>query len=200
MTGLVLALGAYLVGSISFSYLAVWLVHGRDIRELGSGNAGATNVLRTTGLTAALAVLLLDIAKGAAPVLLALGAGAGPAVASATALAAVLGHVFPIYLRFRGGKGVATALGALAALALWPTVVAVGVILLLISWTRYVSLGSIVGVTLAPVLIVLWDADAWRTAAAAAIGLVVIARHSENLRRLRTGNERRLGERVEVEG
>lgn len=198
MTQVGVVLVAYLVGSISFSYVTVWLMHGRDIRELGSGNAGATNVLRTTGLTAALAVLVLDVAKGAAPILLARALGSGPPVMAAAAVAAVLGHVFPVYLRFRGGKGVATALGALGALAPLPTVVATGLVLLLISWTGYVSLGSIVGVMAAPVLMVLWKVGTWHAVAAAAIAIVVISRHAGNIRRLRAGTERRLGERVEV--
>lgn len=198
MSQVALPLAAYLVGSISFSYLIVWLLCGRDIREVGSGNAGATNVLRAAGLTPAIVVLLLDIAKGAVPVAFALQWGAGPLVAGLTAIAAVVGHVFPVYLRFRGGKGVATALGALATLAFWPTVACVVVILLVIAWTRFVSLGSIVGVTVAPVLMYFSDASAWSAGAAAAIALLVIARHSGNIGRLRAGTERRLGERMEI--
>lgn len=189
---------AYLLGSISFSYFMVWLLRGRDIRDVGSGNAGATNVLRTTGLAPALLVLLLDIAKGAVPVLIAVDLEANPITVAATALAAVLGHVFPLYLRFRGGKGVATALGALAALAPWPTAGGLAAVLLVVSWTRLVSLGSIVGVTLVPILMFFWEVEAWYAAAGAAIALLVIVRHSSNIRRLRAGTERRLGERVEI--
>ncbi len=198
MTQAGLLLGAYLVGSISFGYLIVWMLQGRDIRDVGSGNAGATNVLRATGMGPAIAVLLLDVAKGAVPVLLAIELDAETPVVAGTAVAAVLGHVFPIYLRFRGGKGVATALGAATALAFWPTVVGVAVVLLVISWTRYVSLGSIVGVTLVPVLMLLWSADEWYAGSAATIALLVIARHVGNIKRLRAGTERRLGERVEI--
>lgn len=193
-----LLLGAYLVGSISFSYAIVWLLRGRDIREVGSGNAGATNVLRATGLMPAIVALLLDIAKGALPVVVAAELEVEPMAIGATGLAAVLGHVFPVYLRFQGGKGVATALGALAALSFWPTVIVVAVVLVVISWTRFVSLGSIVGVMLAPILMYLWKVEAWDAGAAAAIALLVIARHSSNIRRLRAGTERRLGERVEI--
>lgn len=198
MTQLALPVGAYLVGSISFSYVVFWLLRGRDIREVGSGNAGATNVLRSAGPGPAAAVLALDVAKGAVPVALAAELGAGPLLTGATALAAVLGHVFPIYIRFRGGKGVATALGALLALAFWPAVACVAVILGVIAWTRFVSLGSIVGVALAPVLMLFWEPEPWPVGTAAAIALMVIVRHSSNIGRLRAGTERRLGERVEI--
>ncbi len=193
-----LPLAGYLTGSISFSYLAVLWLRGVDIRQVGSRNAGATNVLRVAGRAPAAAVLLLDVAKGAAPAALALELGATPAVVGATAVAAVLGHVFPLYLRFRGGKGVATAVGGLLALAPFEALAAVAVLLVAVAWTRYVSLGSLIGVTLAPILMLVGRVEVWYSGAAAAMALVVVARHAGNIQRLWAGRERRLGEAAEM--
>lgn len=121
---------------------------------------------------------------------------AAPVVVGATALAAVVGHVFPVYLGFRGGKGVATAVGALAALSIWAALAGGLVTLLLVAWKRYVSLGSIAGIGAIPLLIAASGGALEYTAAAAAIAILVVARHAGNIRRLRAGSERRLGERV----
>lgn len=196
-----LVLGAYLLGSISFSYLIVRRLTGRDVRSVGSGNPGATNVLRASGRRPALAVLLLDIAKGLGPVLAARALAAPTEVIGAVAVATVLGHVFPVFLRFRGGKGVATASGALGGLAPVPLALAIVLFVAVIAGTRYVSLGSIVAAISFPFWWLLASrlglaADEPRLiAAAAAIALLVVFRHRANLERLMQGTERRLGER-----
>src|SRR5262249_55669760 len=112
-----LVAGAYLLGSISWSYLLVWLLQGRDVRTVGSGNAGATNAMRAAGKGVGVAVLLLDVGKGVAAIEVARALEAPPPVVGAAAVAVVLGHVYPVFFGFRGGKGVATSAGAMGALA-----------------------------------------------------------------------------------
>ncbi len=199
-----LILGAYLLGAVSFSLLIVKALRGIDIRTVGSGNAGATNVLRAAGAKPALAVLFLDIAKGALPVLCARALGAPGPVVGAAAVAAVLGHVAPVYYGFRGGKGVATATGAMASLAPWAALAAAGIFALVVITTRYVSLASVAAVGLFPVLIYAagrlgWRAPAppWLLVAAAAVAVLVVVMHRANIRRLLSGSENRLGDRRE---
>lgn len=197
-----LLVAAYLVGSIPWSYLIVRLAQGMDIRTVGSGNVGATNVLRTAGKKAGIAALLLDATKGVAVVLVARVLGAPPSVVGVAAVAVVLGHVFPVFLGFRGGKGVATAAGALGALA--PVVLAFSLLgfIVLVVWKRYVSLGSVVTAVLFPVLAWIggrigWiarDERPWVVLSSTAIAAVVLLKHQSNLRRLLQGTERRLGE------
>lgn len=198
--GIVLA--AYLLGSISFSYLIVKAKEGKDVRTVGSGNAGATNVMRAAGRKAAAVALLLDIAKGITAVVLARVLDAPPPVVGGAALAVVLGHVFPVFLGFRGGKGVATSAGALGALAPAALFLSLIAFALVVYWKRYVSLGSMTAAALFPVLA--WAgqrmgwveaSDPWLIAASAAIALVVVVKHRSNLERLRQGIEPRLGER-----
>ncbi len=136
---------AYLLGSVAFAVLLVRATTGKDIRAEGSGNAGATNVLRAHGKALGLCVAVLDIAKGALAVWLVRLVTADPRYAAAAGFAAVLGHVFPLYYGFRGGKGVATAVGAFLVLAPGAALVCVGVFVLVVAITRYVSLGSVVG-------------------------------------------------------
>ena len=197
---------AYLFGAISFSYCIVRLLKGIDIRTVGSGNAGATNVLRVAGKGPALAALFLDIGKGAIVivVLRALGVAA-PWVASA-AVAAVLGHIYPVWMSFRGGKGVATAVGTLAVLSFLPTVLLLVVFVAVVATTRYVSLGSVLAAALAPIAMLVGGRLGWvggeavvaYVAAAALIGGVVVWKHRENLGRLRAGTENRLGEKAKI--
>lgn len=194
---------AYLLGSVSWGYLVVRAVQGRDVRTVGSGNAGATNVLRTAGKGAGIAVLLLDAAKGAAAVAGARALGATAGVAGAAAVAVALGHVYPVFLGFRGGKGVATSAGAMAALAPLPLVLALAVFALVVVWKRYVSLGSIAAGVAFPLLMLLcrrlgWERLAgggggWVLAAGAALGLLILAKHAANLARVRAGTEPRIG-------
>ena len=194
--------GSYLLGSISWSYLIVRLLQGRDVRTVGSGNAGATNVMRAAGKGPAIAALVLDVAKGVAAVVVARALAAPPAVVGAAATAGVLGHVFPLFLGFRGGKGVATAAGALGALALPAMALALVVFLVVVFWKRYVSLGSIAAALAFPLAVPLCRALGWHTrgetalsVAGLAIAALVVFKHGGNLRRLRAGTESRLGER-----
>jgi glycerol-3-phosphate acyltransferase PlsY len=189
-----LVVAGYLLGSVSF---ALWLVRwrtGSDIRREGSGNAGATNVLRAHGKTLAAAVALLDVAKGTAAVLVVRIVTADPRYAAAAGLAAVLGHVFPLYSGFRGGKGVATAVGAFLALAPLATVICLAVFLLIVAVSRYVSLGSVVAIVLLPPAAgLLFHAPRAVVVAAAATAVVVVFKHVGNLKRLARGEERKLG-------
>jgi glycerol-3-phosphate acyltransferase PlsY len=169
---------------------------------MGSGNAGATNVLRAAGRKAGAIVLALDVAKGVTAVAVPRALDAPPSVVGGAAVAVVIGHVFPVFFGFRGGKGVATSAGALGTLA--PAAMALGLVVfvVMVTWKRYVSLGSIVTAALMPLLVVLcqrlgWvkGGDTWLVVPTAAIALIVIAGHARNLRRLRQGTEPRLGER-----
>jgi glycerol-3-phosphate acyltransferase PlsY len=191
--------GSYLIGSIPWSWLVVRWKTGKDVREVGSGNVGATNVMRAAGRAAGVLALVLDVAKGVAPVLVVRAIGATPLVESWAAAAAVIGHMYPVWLRFRGGKGVATAAGAMGALAPLPAALSALVFLVVVVATRYVSLGSIVGMASFPLLVLLLVA---RGAApherpslvlCALIPALSIWKHRGNIRRLLAGNERRLG-------
>ena len=199
-TALAIVVGAYLLGAVPWSYLIVRLTTGSDVRNTGSGNAGATNVARAAGKGAGLLALLLDAAKGVAAVAIARWLAAPELVVGAAALAAVVGHVFPVFLGFRGGKGVATGAGALATLAPLAGLLVLATFLTVLALTRYVSLASIAGAALFPFWI--WGCGWWGwtapvgrplIASAAAISLLVIWRHRSNLRRLRAGTEQRVG-------
>ena len=189
------ALG-YLLGSIPFAYLLSRRWTGLDIRQAGSGNVGAANVLRTHGVAAGIAVMLLDVAKGAGSVLVAQRLSPGDAAPAAAGLAAIVGHIYPIWLRFRGGKGVATACGVFSVLtpaALGP---AVALFVATVWFSRYVSLGSVVAsVALGPAAYAM-NAPSAFVASAAGAALVIVFRHRSNLARLAGGTERRIGQRV----
>ena len=192
---LAVALG-YAVGSIPFALLVGRLVSGVDLRRAGSGNPGAANALRTSGVAAAVCVLALDAAKGAAGVVWAGRLGGGESAQALAGAAAVVGHIYPVWLRFRGGKGVATAAGAfgvLTPLAIGP---AAAIFVATVWASRYISLGSVMAaVALAPLA---WTtgAPAAAVTAAAAVGVLVVFRHRTNLGRLRAGSERRVGRRA----
>ncbi len=189
-----LVVAAYLLGSISFAVLVVRRKTGGDIRAEGSGNAGATNVLRAHGKKLAILVALLDVAKGAAAVLLVRLVTADPRWAAAAGFGAVLGHVFPVFYGFRGGKGVATAVGAFAVLAPLALLVSLGIFVAIVATTRYVSLGSVLSMALLPAIAGgLFEAPVSVVAAAAATALLVIAKHLPNLKRLARGTESKLG-------
>ena len=185
---------AYLIGSISFAVLLVRSTTGKDIRTEGSGNAGATNVLRAHGKALGLAVAALDVGKGAGSVALVRLVTADSRYAAAAGFAAVLGHVFPIFYGFRGGKGVATAFGAFLVLAPLAALVCAAIFLAVVAATRYVSLGSVVAmVLLPPVAGSLFHASGPIVAAGAATAVLVVLKHRENLKRLARGAERKVG-------
>jgi len=193
-TSVLVVLGAYLLAAIPFGYLIYRARSGRDIRAEGSGNIGATNVMRRAGLAAGIATLLLDAAKGYVAVWLAARlSGGAPWVIAAAAVAALLGHTFPVYLRFRGGKGVATALGVFAALAPRSILLALVVFAITLAAFRYVSLSSIVASAAFPVLVLLLDSPQRPVVLGAfACAALIIVKHSSNIRRLLAGTENRL--------
>ena len=192
MTRIIIPIVAYLLGSIPFGYLIVRGKSGADIRETGSGGTGATNVSRRAGKAAGILTLLLDAAKGCVAVLIAKAFGGDDWVIAAAAIAALVGHIFPVWLGFRGGKGVATGVGIFVVLApvalLCAGVVFVAIVLL----TRYVSLGSITAAVLIPVLVwVQSDSQSLLTAAIVGAALIVFA-HRGNIQRLASGTESRI--------
>lgn len=193
-TSVLVVLGAYLLAAIPFGYLIYRARSGRDIRAEGSGNIGATNVMRRAGPVAGIATLLLDAAKGYVAVWLAARlSGGAPWVIAAAAVAALLGHTFPVYLRFRGGKGVATALGVFAALAPRSILLALVVFAITLAAFRYVSLSSIVASVAFPVLALLLDSPQRPVVLGAfACSVLIIVKHSSNIRRLLAGTENRL--------
>ncbi len=185
---------AYLIGSLTFATILVRLTRGIDIRTVGSGNAGGTNVLRTSGMGLALVVALLDILKGVVAVLLMKTVTYDPRWLGAAAVAAILGHVFPVFFGFRGGKGVATAVGSFAVLSPWSVLVIVTVFALVVGLTRYVSLGSVTAACLLPVTMgLLFRAPDGEVVAAAAAALLLVVSHRANIGRLLSGQEPRLG-------
>lgn len=197
MTGILTTLVGYLLGSIPFGYLIVRWQKGIDVRATGSGSTGATNVMRNLGLTGFLATFILDFAKGAGAVLLAerwAGAHQYSAWVAGAAVAAIVGHCFPLWLKLRGGKGVATGVGAFLALA----PVSMGLSLLLFAavvgiW-RYVSLGSIAAAAAFPLLIYFINQPPLAIVLGAALGsAIIIVQHRANIRRLLGGTESRLG-------
>ncbi len=202
---LLVAAVSYLLGSIPFGYLLVRIFRGEDVRLAGSGNIGATNVSRKSPALGVM-TLLLDALKGASAVWLAIFVcsrisapkGFSFIVISLAALFAVLGHIFPVWLKFRGGKGVATGMGSFAMIAPKAVLAAIGVFLAVILLFRYVSLGSIAAVALFPILVWMLHEYGNRPLTVALISLVsllIIAKHHENIRRLFTGTENRIGSR-----
>lgn len=199
---------AYLLGSIPFGYLIVRFTQGDDVRESGSGGTGATNVSRRAGKTAGVVTLLLDALKGAAAVAVAkavlgltvLGAVTGIAVeaywwVAAAAVAALVGHIFPVWLKFRGGKGVATGVGVFVMLSPLAVIVAAVLFVLIVWRTRYVSLGSMIAAASIPVLVVLmhflWPSKVLIPvlAAACAGSMLIVFAHRQNIERLLSGTE-----------
>ncbi len=196
-----LAVGAaYLLGSVPFGYILGKLFNVADIRRHGSGNIGATNVLRLLGWRAALPVLLLDAGKGTVAVLLARALGCEPAFVLAAALAVLVGHCFPIFLKFKGGKGAATGIGLLIPLSGYVCVSAVLLAVAVIALTRYVSLGSILGALSVPLLFFIYGFEPLYIIFGAAMALLVIARHHENIKRLLSGAESKFGRNADPTG
>jgi acyl phosphate:glycerol-3-phosphate acyltransferase len=198
---LAIAVVSYLLGSIPFGYILVRIFRGEDVRQGGSGNIGATNVARKSPVLGAI-TLLLDAAKGLTAVLLVifpfadLGAPARYRSMSLAALFAIIGHMFPVWLKFRGGKGVATALGSFAMIAPKAVLVAVAIFVLVVLIFRYVSLGSILAVVAFPVLAWAFHEYGGTAGALAFMSLssaLILFKHRSNIRRLLAGTENRFG-------
>jgi acyl phosphate:glycerol-3-phosphate acyltransferase len=182
---------AYLVGGIPFGYLLVRWTTGEDVRAKGSGNIGATNVLRTTGRGIAVATLALDIAKGAFAVWLADKLSDGsPAWMSLAALAVMAGHAYPPFLKFQGGKAVASFIGAFLYLTPIPMIAALVVLVIVVTATRQISMGSMVAAGSLPLATWLIEHPPWIVIGATLVAATfVIYRHGENIERIRSGTE-----------
>ncbi|HUB80374.1 MAG TPA: glycerol-3-phosphate 1-O-acyltransferase PlsY [Bryobacteraceae bacterium] len=190
MTILLAAAIAYVLGAIPFGYLLVKWTTGRDVRSGGSGNIGATNVLRTTGRAAGIATLLLDIGKGYLAVWIAGRLSNHDAMTmSVAALAVMAGHAYPVFLGFHGGKAVASFVGSFLCL----TPLALGAVLVVfvgvVAWTRYISMGSVVSAATFPLAVWLFERDVIMLAAALIAGAFIIYKHSSNIQRLHSGSE-----------
>ena len=188
-------LAGYLIGSIPFALILArrW---GADLRQVGSGNLGAANVMRASGVAAGVLVAALDTAKGAASVWLAAHVGDAPGLPAAAGLAAIIGHIYPIWLRFRGGKGVATACGVFSMLTP-PAVPPALVIFVAVVWlTKYISLGSVLASMALPPMAYALGSPAPAVIAGAAASAIIVFRHRSNVLRLWMGTERRLGARA----
>jgi acyl phosphate:glycerol-3-phosphate acyltransferase len=199
LAGVALIVASFLIGAIPWGYLAGKASRGIDLRTVGSGGTGATNVLRTMGPRASAVVALLDILKGVLPVVFARLAGFDSIWVAAAAAAAVVGHCWSPFIGFKGGKGVAT--GAGAAIALFPYLLVIVPVMAVVVWTtKYVSLGSLIAAALAALVAVAFAATGkleWTFAIAiVAIGGIIAVRHEGNIRRLLQGSERRIGETI----
>jgi len=193
---LAIVVAAYLLGSIPFALLFVRRWGAADLRDVGSGNLGAANVMRASGVTAGVIVAALDIGKGAASVWLAERFSAGPEISAAAGLAAIVGHIYPLWLRFRGGKGVATACGVFSMLTPLAVPPALVIFATTVWLTKYISLGSVLASIALPPLAYAVGSPAPTVLAAIAASIIIVFRHRSNMVRLRTGTERRLGVRV----
>ena len=195
-------LGGYLVGSLSFAVIVSRLMGLSDPRSYGSGNPGATNVLRSGSKAAALLTLVLDALKGYVPVWLVLAFGArfglGETTAAFVGLAAFIGHVWPLFFRFQGGKGVATAAGVLLAINPWLGAATVLTWIIVAAFMRYASLASLVAAAFAPFYqALIWGMEPL-ILAIIPISLLLVWRHEGNIRKLLAGTESRLGQKVEA--
>ena len=194
LASIVAVAASYLLGSVSFSILIARWVKGIDIRQHGSGNAGATNTLRVLGKGPAAAVFLLDVAKGIAAVLLGHWLGEGQIwVPILCGAAAITGHNWPVWFRFKGGKGIATTIGVMATLAFWPALIAGIAAIAAIAVTRYVSLGSLIFAALMPVFILVLSMPYELFWISLLICIYAFVRHRTNIVKLIRGQENKLG-------
>jgi glycerol-3-phosphate acyltransferase PlsY len=203
--GIALIVLGYLLGAIPFGLIIGRMAGGVDLRRFGSGRTGATNALRTFGAKGAALVFVLDFAKGLVAVLLVRWLWGGDAsvtewIAAAAGFAAIVGHIWSVFIRFTGGRGVATSTGALIGMAPWSLIVLAPLVIIIIWRSRYVSLGSVSGALAAPIVVALLYlvgvASAAAIAYALAAGLLVTFAHSDNIGRLRAGTERKLGQKA----
>ncbi|OFV90613.1 MAG: acyl-phosphate glycerol 3-phosphate acyltransferase [Acidobacteria bacterium RIFCSPLOWO2_12_FULL_65_11] len=197
MMAAVIVLAAYCLGSVPFAWLLVRRWGVTDLRQVGSGNLGAANVLRASGISAGVVVALLDIAKGAASVLIAERLSEGAALPAIAGLAAIVGHIYPVWLHFRGGKGVATACGVFSILAPTAALPALALFIGTVWLTKYVSLGSMLASLSLPTIAYATGSPTSIVVTAAAACALIVFRHRSNLVRLRIGTERRFGRRAQ---
>ena len=204
IASVVATLAAYLIGSLSFAVIVSRAMGLSDPRTYGSGNPGATNVLRSGSKPAAIVTLLLDAAKGWLPVMLVKWFGPAWDLSEGTqalaGLAAFLGHLYPVFFAFKGGKGVATAVGVLLAFEPLLALATMVTFAIIVFFSRYVSLASMVAAVFAPAYYLIGDGVAWtasgaKTLALIAMGLLLIWRHRENIQRLLAGTESKLGQK-----
>ena len=195
MMALVILLG-YAVGSVPFALLLARRWGAPDLRTIGSGNLGAANVFRASGVTAGILVAALDITKGALSVAIARYVSDQAAAPAAAGLAAIVGHIYPIWIRFRGGKGVATACGVFSVLTPPAMVPALTIFALAVWVTKYISLGSVLATLALPPIAYVTGSPGPAVLAACAAATLIVFRHRSNLTRLQLGQERRFGVRV----
>lgn len=198
MNIIVALIAAYLIGSLSFGLMAGKLLRGIDIRQYGSGNTGSTNIQRTLGTLPAIIVLLLDVGKGLAAVLLARALTGAPGVEMLAGVLSVLGHNWPLFHRFKGGRGIATSIGVLMGLSWQVLIIAVAVGMFIIAVTRYVSLGSIIGMLLVPILMLFFDLPTLHILFGAVLAVFAVWRHRQNISRLLAGTENKLGKKTSL--
>ncbi len=194
---IIAALLAYLIGSIPTGFIIFYLSEKKDIRNYGSQATGATNVLRLKGWKYGLAVFAGDWLKGFLPVLIVLKTFNDLSLAAVCAFLVVVGHCFPLYIKFKGGKGVATTVGIFSILALKPLMVSLVLFLIIVLFTRYVSLGSLLATLSLPVSAFFFQTEYEILVLGTAVFLVIGFRHKGNIKRLIQGKERKIGERIQ---
>ncbi|GHT63849.1 glycerol-3-phosphate acyltransferase [Endomicrobiia bacterium] len=181
----------YLCGSIPFAYIIAKLVGKVDIRTVGSGNPGATNVLRSIGKGAGIATFAADTLKGFIPVHFAIIYNFPYSMVIAVVIAAVAGHMFTIFLNFKGGKGVATGLGVFLALMPWPSIIAFGIFGLVFIFSGYIGLGSICSALSLPLASYFLEYDVWDIILSSTVAILIVYKHKTNIKRLKEGSESR---------
>ncbi len=193
---ILLVVVSYFLGAFPTGFLLVRISSRKDIREVGSGSTGATNVLRYGGWKLAIPVMIVDLLKGFLPVFLAVNVFADRRLAVWSLLAAVIGHCYPVYLRFRGGKGVATTVGGFLHLAPLPLLISLGLMILILLSFRYVSLAALTGLLALPVLVLILTGENFLFWTGWLFFLIILLRHKENIKRLLAGTERKFGEKL----
>jgi len=196
---LLVLVGCYLLGAIPFGVLVGKVARGIDIREFGSGNIGASNVLRTLGVGPALLVFVLDTAKGTAAVVACRALKMEPWIVVMGGVLSIVGHSFSVFLRFRGGKGVATSLGMIIGLNPMIAGIAFGLWLVIVGLTRIISVGSMLAAISVPAMMFAWEKHVEYQAIAVMAATLILVKHRSNVKRLLAGTEPRVGQRVKVD-
>lgn len=194
----ILIILSYLIGSVSFGYLIVKKTKGIDIRKIGSGSTGATNTARALGLKFFVIVLILDALKGLSVILIASSLSTETWAVLLCGGAVIVGHNWPIFSNFRGGRGVSTTFGVFLGIVPWPALLVFGIFILIILLTRYVSLASMVSALCIPVVLVIVDYSREYFIFGLAVCLLLLWRHQPNIKRLLQGKESRFGEKTKI--